>query len=118
MADDKVTDIVARRDSDDEMKQVVSDAYQRITELKAEIAGINEQISAIFNSIEAKGFSKKGVKAGFAYLDADEPQRLNFDNSYVFARIAGGVPLQNDLFWASMTASFLKLDDQDNDEAA
>lgn len=117
MPDDKVTDIKDRKKFDEDTKQMVSDAYERITELKAQRKAINEDISAIFSHLEGKGFNKKGLKAGFAYLDADDPQRQNFDNSYIFARVSGGVPLQNDLFNASMTASFLRSSDDDEGES-
>lgn len=107
-AKDKVVDINAKKDFDAQEKRYVMDCYKRMNDLKAERTSINEQMGAVMAEMEAKGYNKKAIKAGFGFLDMDDDKRTNFDNTMIMIRQAGGQPLQADLFGATVNASFLR----------
>jgi hypothetical protein len=50
----------------------------------------------------AIGFNNESLTAALSYANTPEKDRLNWDESYIFARKALGCPLQEDLFMAAM----------------
>lgn len=111
-AKDKVVDINAKKDFDAAEKRYVIACKETIDKLIAERKAINEKIGATFAEMEAKGYNKKAIKAGFTFLDMDDDKRVNFDNTMIMVRQSGGQPLQADLFGATVNASFLRDDEE------
>ena len=86
-----------------------SDTLKQIAKYGELIAGITKKREAL-NTQKAAGkaalveigFNKESLTAALSYANTPEKDRLNWDESYIFARKALGCPLQEDLFVAAM----------------
>lgn len=63
---------------------------------------LNDRISASKSELVAIGFNKDALAAAHSYAQTPEKDRLNWDETYIFARRAYGCPIQEDLFMAAM----------------
>lgn len=111
-----VTDMKERKEYDEDMRNTVINAFKKVGEIESEISSLQEDKNAIFANLVSKGFNKKGLMQAHKYSKMNENDREQYDNSMVYARSCLDFPMQKDLFVAEMNASFLKHEeDQEED---
>ena len=84
-----------------QLKQDIAEGIARIEQHKAERSSCNEEISAIRETLAAKGIPKKALDMAMKYKDMDPRDRVGFDAAYDIVREAIGLPVverQGDLF--------------------
>ena len=67
------------------------DKYLSFEKKRAEL---NAELAAVRTSAEAAGIPKKSFAAALAYFKEDPEKRKGFDNGYVLARKAFGLPIK------------------------
>lgn len=80
------------------LKRQIKQAFDRRTKLKGDRKGINDEMSADLEKLQAKGIGKEPFRMASKYMGLDEDQRRAFDIAYAVCREALGSPLQSDLF--------------------
>ena len=79
------------------------EAYgQTVAEVAAEREALSARLQAAKTDLVAKGFNRDALKAAISYANTAEKDRLNWDQSYIYARRALGCPIQEDMFVAAM----------------
>lgn len=84
-----------------ELKQLIADSLNKVSNLKLDRADVNDEINSIRATLAAKGIPKKAFDMAAAYIKMDPDDREGFDVAYALVREAGGLPLQEDLFSAA-----------------
>ena len=73
-----------------------------ISDVKKSRKALNDTVAASRSNLIAEGFNQSAIDAAMAYHNTPEKDRDNWDETYLFARRAFGVPIQEDLFMAAM----------------
>lgn len=66
----------------------------KVIELKAKRADINAKIGEVRASMEAMGVPKAAFDASLKYFEQDPDKRAGYDNGYIIAREAMGLPVK------------------------
>lgn len=90
-------ELLLKNDQTDLKKHIVGMVAAVNTKTAARKA-INQEVSAIYTTSEAKGLNKKGVKAALKYLDLSDSDRDAFLLTFRLIMEAMGSPIQKDLF--------------------
>ena len=77
--------------------KALATAANQIIRLEKRRKAVNEEISAIREDIQAKGWSKKGFAAAIQYFKLDPLQRIGMDETYAAARAELDVPFEPSL---------------------
>lgn len=98
---DPASDTVEHVWNNDTLKQI-SKYGDLIADINKKREALNTQKAAGKAALVEIGFNKESLVAALSYANTPEKDRLNWDESYIFARKALGCPLQEDLFMAAM----------------
>lgn len=79
-------------------KDLIRNAVPKIIGLKEKRKGINEEIAALRENINAAGVNKKALDYAIRVKEMDPLDRENFDEGYAIARDAIGLPQSRSLF--------------------
>lgn len=103
-----------------ELKQAIRDGVANIKQAKSDRTENNADISAIIESLEAKGIHRRALKIAMQYAEWDADTRAGFDVAYAVTREALGVPFEDGLFDADgqPNADLLKPKTKGKDAAA
>ena len=82
----------------DEIKKKIAKAVDEIIDLKKTRSGVNAEIAAIIERMEALGINRHGLRFAIKYYESNEATREGFDIGYQLSREALGVSIQADLF--------------------
>ena len=83
------------------LKQDLATWRDKHLELEAKRADVNADLAAIRAKAEANGIPKKAFADALRYFKEDPDKRAGYDNGYILAREAFGLPIngaQLDLF--------------------
>ena len=76
--------------------KLIHDTFDEIAALKLERKGINENIKAAFDTLEAKSLDRKSIKAALSRYEMETGERTDFDITYRLCLEACG--MQGELF--------------------
>ncbi len=82
--------------------QAIKSYSNTVDEVNATREAANAKLAAAKTALVDKGFNRDALKAALSYANTPEDKRKAWDESYIFARRALGVPIQEDLFAAAM----------------
>lgn len=99
-----------------ELKQLIADSLNKVSNLKLDRADVNDEINSIRATLAAKGIPKKAFDMAAAYIKMDPDDREGFDVAYALVREAGGLPLQEDLFSAADRLGKEKIEAEGDDK--
>ena len=72
------------------------------TDVKAQRKALNDSLAAGKSELVALGMDQDALAAAISYSKTPPEDQDKWDQTYIFARRALGVPIQEDLFVASM----------------
>jgi len=80
------------------LKKDIARAHQQLTDIEAKRSALNSEAEAIRADIEEKGIGRKAFAAARSIFKTEAEKRTGFDEAYLIAREAMGIPVQGDLF--------------------
>ena len=98
-ANDETTEV----DSfDPALLEDVRNAFDLLETIGAKRDALNAEKKAALSKLKAQHMNSAGITLAMQYCRLDDRQRINFDITYQFVRRALGMPVQADLFEATV----------------